>query len=157
MTKKEIPKAKKITISIPMDLYERLQEVKNKFNISGLCQNTIQHEIYRQELMEGRIKGATEMDNIVERLKLEKDKYVERYIDQGCVDGYNDAKKLSYEEIMEIVNGFESINKTEVYLRLLKDQIKDLKENDDSIDENKYLEGWVEGVEDFWEEIKDRI
>lgn len=147
--------AQRVTVTISDSLAKRLDAVKANFNISAVCQEAIEHEVTRQELIQ---KGSEDMDNVIERLKMEKEKYNEQYIEQGRKDGYSDGKKMEYDEIMEIVNGNESIYRTEVYFGWLQDEIKDLENyNDGSFDENAYLQGWVEGVKSFWEEIKDQL
>jgi len=39
----------KIAISLPDELYGRLQKVKDRFNVSGVCQAAITDEVSRQE------------------------------------------------------------------------------------------------------------
>ena len=41
--------AQKITVSLSDGLYERLQAVKGEFNMSRVCQDAIEHAVWREE------------------------------------------------------------------------------------------------------------
>lgn len=150
--------AETISITLPKELFKRLQAVKHMFNVSGVCQEAIESEVYRQELL---MKGSEDMENVIERLKTEKNEYGKQYQDQGYKDGYEDAKKMSYEELIEIKqvgSGAGVIWRSEVYSNWLDDQVKDV-ESDEGVafDREAYLGGWVKGVCKFFEEVKGQL
>ena len=62
--------AERLTISIPSDLYRRLQKVKADLNISKICQTAIEsrvtfEEIYKQE--------KNQMQALIDKLRKEKE------------------------------------------------------------------------------------
>ncbi len=155
--------AETISITLPKELFKRLQAVRlqaveHMFNVSGVCQEAIESKVYRQELL---MKGSEDMENVIERLKTEKEEYSKQDQDRGYKDGYEDAKKMSYEELIEIKkveSREELIHRTEVYYNWLDDQVKDV-ESDEGIafDRWAYLRGWVEGICKFFEEVKGQL
>jgi hypothetical protein len=144
--------AQNINISLPEELFERLKEVKNQINVSGVCQNALETEI---EFCELKMKGSTM--STIERLTRQKEQFDEKYIEQGKAAGIKDAGEMDYEDLMEVVNANERIYKTDYYQNEMEDQLKEISNDDPAFNEDKYLEGWVEGVNEFWEEIKDEL
>ncbi len=144
----------RISISIPDELSERLVAVKEKFNVSAVCQEAIEREVSRQELL---LKGSDKIETVVERLILEKKRYDEPYKERGYKDGYRDAQRMSYDDLMEIIKGEELLYKTEAWLGWLQDQVKELYIEDAALNDDMYLDGWTEGVKAFWEEVKDQL
>ena len=154
--------SQKITITIPDKLFVRLNGVKENINnVSALCQKAIEWEVYRQELIIGaKLQQKEEkrtMETIVERLKMEKKQYVERFRDQGYEDGYFDAQSMSYTDLMEIIKGDEPICETQLWSDWLEDKVKEVAQQDDEIDLEAWIQGWQEGVAAFWEEVKDKL
>jgi len=49
-------KGKRITISIPYELSQRLEAVKDGFNVSAVCKDALQQEVARQEFKSQKIK-----------------------------------------------------------------------------------------------------
>jgi len=154
--------SQKITITISDKLSDRLNAVKaNINNVSALCQKAIEWEVYRQELILGaklqQIKDKNTMEAIIERLKLEKQQYVERFRDQGYEEGYFDAQNMSYADLIEVIKGDEPISKTQLWQEWLGDKAKDIAEQDNEFDLDAWIQGWQEGIAAFWEEVKDQL
>lgn len=150
--------AEKLTITVPDDLYKRLQEVKDRFNISGVCQDAIESEVNRHETLLKFREGDT-MENAIERLRAEKEEYIKQYHDQGYSDGFEVAKSMEYGELIAVRNNprTSAIYQLELWDNWLKDQTDDLLRDDAGFDTESYIEGWVQGVIAFFDEVQDRL
>ena len=148
--------AKKITISLPLELYDRLQLVKERFNISFECKKAIEREVYRQELL---MKGGENMENVIKRLAVEKEDYDEKYKQQGYEEGYEAAKGMEYEELVELTGAEPHMTKAwekwcdQRYGKAIDVILVD----DPNINIDVFLEGWLEGVQAFFDEVKDQL
>jgi predicted CopG family antitoxin len=94
--------AERITITLPNDLYERLQTVKDKLNVSGLCQTTIERAVTIEEI---KLKDIAVMDKVVERLRLEKQEANQEWKETGLSHGLEDAQELSYDDSEQLKRG----------------------------------------------------
>lgn len=160
-------KAKQISVTIPDGLFERLQAVKDRFNVSGMCQEAIKNEVYRQELL---LKGTDKLENVIERLKEEKQNFTMQFYNDGFEDGCNYARKLEYAALIEIATGnvYEmhqsgvlEVWETEVLKELWKDMLEEktdeLKVRKNHFDLDQYLSGWLDGVINFWHQIESKL
>ena len=160
--------AQKITISVSDSLFERLQAVKESIAISRICQEVIDREVAIQELL----RKGNDMEQVIERLKKEKEQYGEQYRQMGREHGIEDAKKLSYDELISLANtqriyecqpGLDDYDPQIVYGNecwqgWLEDEIKNLDEyQNGGFDMDAYVGGWLEGVVNQWEEIKGEL
>lgn len=91
--------SERINISIPDDLYERLSHVKDKLNVSKLCQEAIKHAVRVEEV---RAKAMADIESLVERLKEEELQYGKKYIDEGFECGVKDAFGLSLDDLLHV-------------------------------------------------------
>lgn len=155
---------KAVNITLPDSLHERLQAVRTDLSVSAICQAAIEHAVSMKEI---KMKALSKKESVIERLRLERQKSEEEWFDCGKNDGLKDAENLSYEDFEQIWDLYESKNELERYghwielhqfpedfHELLQERMdgyspKPIKEN--------YLAGWIDGVTDFWDEIKDEI
>jgi len=144
--------SKNITISVSDDLYERIQAVKESITVSGTCQQALENEVSMQELLKKGKKMST-----IEKLRKQKETYDQQYFAQGKKEGIKDAEGLDYEELLEVVNCGNGIYKTDVYYNVLKDELEEKSKDDSAFNEEKYIEGWIEGVTEFYDSIKDQL
>ena len=161
--------AKRISISIPNALYERLQRLKGRFNQSAICQEALDRAAELTEVMSR--DDLPERAKLIMRLAKERDEYAERWREIGFRDGVKDAESLSYKDFMGIekalglIHGPEELS-TEAALNKslghpivenrLKEHIKSM-EKDKSFNRGIYLNGWLAGVVKFWAEIRDEL
>ncbi|MEO0840695.1 MAG: hypothetical protein AAF063_17550 [Cyanobacteria bacterium J06643_5] len=139
--------AQRITITIADELYKRLQKVKSGLNISGLCQEAIDTAVQIEEL---KTKGES-MEALIERLRVEKKEDSQKWRIEGLEAGKVDALKLSYQE-------FRQIEQTKEIDGYLLENLKISRLNWFSdVDEDIYLEGWVEGVLNVWENVQNEL
>jgi predicted CopG family antitoxin len=139
--------AERITITLPGDIYKRLQVVKGNLNISGLCQGVIKQAIQIEEI---KMKDIPIEEKVIERLRLEKQIAERERKKTGFIDGQEDAQELTYEDFMALSK--QGIS--EKIREWVQDKrIRFLEDTDEEI----YLEGWVEGALHFWKAVKTRL
>lgn len=156
-----------ITISIPDALAERLKAVKQKFNVSGVCQDAIEREVTKQEFY---MKEPKDMEQIVKRLRAEKKQVIEAMKDLGRKEGRESAENMEYKDLRQVeriaetvasgtfVTAVEEVTATDVWEEWLSEHVKETQEEQGAgFDLEAYLEGWVEGVMEFWHQIKDKL
>jgi predicted CopG family antitoxin len=174
--------SRRITISIPDDLYDQLQLYKNSFNVSKLCQKAIEKEIKKKIAFLESIKGqGPKMSEVIKRLIREKNILLDDVINFGRRDGIRWTKAASYFEIqsaLKIENAIdlpEAVDGIWYYIDKLHGYPDD-EEYDNLIkafnnlnpaiqvdDINKkyfvscYWVGFKKGIDEFWEEVKDKI
>ena len=167
--------AKRVNITLHEELFQRLQRVKPRFNVSGVCQQAIEHEVRRQELL---IEAKDDMRAVVEKYRQEKRSFMSQYHDMGYEVGVNfvNSGRLEYGEIIELVKEYEIASAEEsldtddpavVYHSEfwkesdsacdLRDEIQDQMSDEPDLDEGTFLSGWLEGVAGAWEKIKDKV
>jgi len=149
--------ATQISITIRDGLHKRLQAVKAALNVSGVCQEAIEAAVRLEEI---RNKGEETMDSTLERLREEKAGYAEQYRVRGREIGLVCAKKLSYGELVEVVNADVTTlfnRHDELFWKWCEDEISDCKQEDPAFDTYAFMEGWVESVHEFFESVEDQI
>lgn len=144
----------RLTITLPPDLHVRLKAVREHLSVSRICQEVIDRAVTQQEL---RLEASTDREDLVERLRLEKEEYDQRFYDTGYKQGLADAKGLSYEQLIEVVSGSERLYKTIAWDQVLKDRLDTGYQEDDQFNQEMYVGGWSQGVREFWDSIKDEL
>jgi hypothetical protein len=163
--------SKTITIALPEKLFDRLKDVKGMFNVSGICQDALEREIGIQEILAEGVDGR---ESIIAKFKEQKKAFSEQYRGQGRKDGINDASKMDYVQLTDLVNKqFQYQNNPQAddldpnivydseFFRngqtWLTKRLKGHFNKDTRFDQDAYLTGWIEGICDFWDNIKDSI
>ena len=142
--------AKTISITIPENLHESLQAVKDSLNVSGICQEAIASAVKIEELK----KGDTEnMEIIIERLRAEKKAFVKDCKEKGFKAGLEGAKELPYQDMVAFANGATPPH----YEGWLEHELEDFLYDDPYFDADSYEEGWHNGVKEFWKQVKNKL
>jgi hypothetical protein len=164
--------AKKITISVPDKLHEKMQVWKKSLNFSRIFQETISDLIQKKEDFKKRLKEDPDMEAIIERLRKEKQESETEWFDQGKLDGIDWAKNSHYSEIKEALNfevetnGWPNCKTVGEHLEHLRTDTEPEEEYYQLFGDNrwelsesglKYLEGFKKGILKFWDEIKDKL
>lgn len=147
--------AQKITVSLSDGLYERLQAVKGEFNMSRVCQDAIEHAVWREE---DRKKHYDSLEQkkaaAIKRLAAEKEEYNKQYEEEGRKEGYESATDMTYEQLLSVAveEDYSAINEM-----VEQDKYGEhlYRRNDKTFNEEAYTDGWVKGVKEFYEEIQD--
>ncbi len=156
--------ARKVTVSIPDLLYEKLERWRRSFNLSKMFQDAVAEAIQKKEDFQKRIRQDLDLGEVIERLRKEKAKSAGNLFDTGRQDSVLWAKSASYDDIMYAL-AWEDVDKGPKdgimgpYFseKIKMDKLMDFL--DDGINEYAriYIKGWKKGLADFWDEIKDKI
>ena len=101
--------SKNVTITVPDQLYARMQTHKEKMNISKVCQDALDEKIQAFERRYKLSKGEEDMEAIIERLKKEKEKEEDEWYEQGWKDGAEMAPSLPYGELRYLACTAETV------------------------------------------------
>ena len=81
--------AKKITISVPDDLYEKMTVWKSSLNFSKVFQDAVSGMIRKKEVLTSRLREEIDFSAVVDRLKKEKIEFECNITECGKKDGLN--------------------------------------------------------------------
>jgi len=152
---------RRVNISIPDNLYERLQAIKDKINVSKLCQEALLSEVQIAEL-----RPSGDEEAIIARLQEEKKKYHQEYYDYGKKEGLQNAKNLSFSDFKALDKISEEVARNSgCEIGAILDKTFDwvckveaeLSDKERFFDSSLYWKGWVDGALEFWDGIKDKV
>jgi hypothetical protein len=155
---------KKVTVSIPDLLYEKMEKWRRSFNLSKMFQDAIAEAVQRKEDFQKRIQEDLDLSEIVDRLKREKERSEGNYFDTGRLDGTAWGKMAHYDDIQYALvwEDLENALKDRVLGRYFEEKIKELQRLDVRMEDvsgyvELYLKGWKKGLDEFWEEVKGKL
>lgn len=165
--------AKKVTISVPDQLHEKMEKWRKSFNFSRIFQKAIGEAIRKKEEFRKRLGGDETMERIIERLRKEKEEESAIYYEEGREYGIEWAKASHYVSLKVAVEwdphsgdapDDEDI-RDQLDLAITEDENRRFDTDEwhyhrwmttDSAIKN-YLIGWHDGVVEFWNEVKDKL
>jgi hypothetical protein len=156
--------AQKITLSIPDMLHEKLKEWRTSFNLSKMFQDAVTDAIQKKEEFQKRFSKDYNMSEIVKRLKQEKLIWEKQYYKLGKEEGLRWAKTAHYEDLLYVVQ-FDATYKLISDPKMIDyfDKIYQSTElaktsSPSSIDnEQMFINGWHQGVLEFWNHVKEKL
>jgi predicted CopG family antitoxin len=169
---------KKITISVPDDLHEKMQEWKGEFNFSKVFQQAMSEQIEKRERFISKLEEYEDIDAIIKRLRKENEEESMDLFNDGKTAGVEFAKHANLQEIKYALKwkfpntrSRNVINWNPCNDELIGIYFQDaINDNpalalEETIQHNyvpsknliKWLKGWKEGVKDFWLMVKDKI
>ncbi len=155
--------AKKVTISIPDMLHEKLEKWRESFNLSKMFQDAVVDAIQRKEEFQKRIREDLDLGQIVERLRREKMQSERNSLEEGKTDGILWAKTAHYDDLQYALHwtGLEKSAKDPVLGHYFASNptLTRLQQSSTYSDTYalSYLSGWKQGVLQFWEEIREKL
>jgi predicted CopG family antitoxin len=161
--------AKKITISVPDDLYEKMTEWKSSLNFSRVFQNAMSGMIQKKEALAANLRKEIDLSSIVARLKKEKIELEFNITEWGKKDALEWCKTAHFRELQYALawvsyeNPVQDKELGDYFSHMFEKYKKRItatgKKAQDALSDfsEKYLDGWKEGVELFWNEVKDKI
>lgn len=161
--------SKKITISVPDELHDKMKEWKASFNFSQVFQTTMIGLIKRKEAFQKRISDELDFSSIVARLKEEKFEFENNFLEEGKKDGFEWCKTAHYGDLQYALAVDSDKNlfndeKLGDYFNTVLDRYKKMLVVSGKIAQHRYnefntnyVDGWKEGVEFFWNEVKDKL
>ncbi|MEE4242635.1 MAG: hypothetical protein V2I36_14305 [Desulfopila sp.] len=156
--------ARKVTVSIPDMLYEKMERWRRSFNLSKMFQDAVMEAIQKKEDFQKRIQEDLDLCEVVERLRKEKAQSEGDFYDAGKRDGVLWGKSAAYDDIMYAL-AWEDIGAAPVdgvlgpYFQEKFEHSKLMAIQNDVMNQYAclYVEGWQKGLREFWEEIKDKL
>lgn len=161
--------SKKITISVPDELHEKMKEWKASFNFSQVFQTAIIGLIRKKETFQKKISDELDFSSIIARLKEEKFEFENNFLEDGKKDGVEWCKTAHYSDLQYVlaVESDENLLRDEKlgdYFMTALERYKKILTVSGKVAQNrfnefntKYVDGWKEGVEIFWNEVKDKL
>jgi hypothetical protein len=151
--------SQRINISVPDDLYQKIQTFKERLHVSRICQEALLRAIRIEEM-------RSQVDDDIEQLaivfKEERKEYSQKFYEEGFRDGMKDAFKTDYEWMCQVAYRRDAPPEEVFEIGASKDTDEKLANNafetadmtddgyllDDAHD--FYVEGWVAGFIDVW-------
>jgi hypothetical protein len=157
--------AKRVTVSIPDLLHEKMEQWRESFNLSKMFQEAVADAIQKKEDFQRRLREDREMGEIIERLKKEKARSERNCFDRGRDDGFTWARSAEYDDLIYGLNwkGQDNVLRDRAlgpyfFERAVKNGLVD--EQDGTPNEaylRVYVDGWKKGLAEFWDAIKDKL
>lgn len=156
--------ARKITLSIPDMLHEKMEEWRRSFNLSKMFQDALSEAIQKKEEFQRRLQEDATMSEIIERLKQEKKMSEGNYVNRGKNDGVAWAKTAHYDDLMHAVE-LDTSSKLAMDVRMAPhvcrkiatDPVMDITPEGLNKYARLYVDGWRKGIYEFWNAIKEKI
>jgi len=156
--------AKKVTVSIPDMLYEKMERWRRSFNLSKMFQDAVAEAIQKKEDFQRRIQEDLDLGDVIDRLRKEKAQSEGDFYNTGKRDGVLWGKSAGYDDILYALSwdDFNTAHRDSVLGSYFSDKIEGsgrMAIEDDTPNEfvRMYMEGWKKGLSDFWEVIKDKL
>lgn len=163
--------SKKITVSVPDDLYEKMREWRSTFNFSRVFQHAMANMIHKKETLQKKISEEIDLSSVIDRLKREKIEFENNIAENGKKDGVEWSKTAHYTDLQYALNWEPANEENPVKDEKLGDYFSQIlntykerlastgRQAQTRLNElsKKYLDGWKEGVELFWDEVKDKL
>lgn len=158
----------KITLSIPDRLHEKLNEWRSSFNLSKMFQDALSDAIEKKEVLSKKLSEEFDMTQIINRLQQEKEQWLKNFYNAGRKRGFGWAQGAHYQDLLYVLDCNDTCNSGQEIVRnsRFKAYFKDLYDAYDltryaqkgGVDhEKKFLQGWFDGVNAFWNEVREYI
>lgn len=86
--------AKRLSVSVPEDLFEKLQQYKNTLKLSKICQEALSDAVKKAELVEAN-NSHEKFHDLVDRLRKDKKQKSMPFYEEGFRDGIEDAYAIN--------------------------------------------------------------
>lgn len=156
--------SKRINITIPDNLFERLEIVKEKMNVSAICQTAIESAVKTEEI---KMSAMSKRESAIARLKIEAQNETDEWFQKGKRQGLEIAPDLSYTEFRQALEWHEAKYSTDGWqislLDLMShncfDSIIDAAKNEECPDDmmESYALGGLDGIVEFWDSIQGEL
>lgn len=156
--------AKKVTVSIPDMLHEKMEKWRESFNLSKMFQDAVMEAIQKKEDFQRRIREDLDLHEIIERLRREKASSEEDFFDSGRRDGLLWARSAHYNDLIYALdwNDIDNAVKDEILGGFFLEKSRnttfpELHPGEPGESFRVYVKGWKNGVEQFWNEIREKL
>jgi hypothetical protein len=143
----------RLNITVPEELYERVERWRDRINLSRVCQDAIARELEKLEQVPDEVRS---MHEALTRLGREKAKVDRACFRKGVFDGLEWARSAEY-PLLKRWGERDGNGAFEEILRGPAAESSSQHEEDPSWDAKPYAEGWMAGVQQFWERVKKNL
>ena len=149
---------KRISVSLPDSLYEKMQKFKEEINYSKVARTAIETEIRKFELWDNSVKDIA---STIERFRKEKEELMNKWEKEGFESGQDfvkDSKLYEVEAYIETLPTLLKLNQPWPGDDGL-DYVANYKGDPDwtNTAAKGFWKGFVKGATSLWREIKDQI
>ena len=158
----------KITLSIPDRLHEKLSQWRSSFNLSKMFQEALTDAIQKKETLGKRLHEEFDMSDIVQRLQKEKNEWLKNFYKEGRTRGFGWAQDAHYTDLLYVLDygntydtgiGIVRHSRFKAYFEHIYaayDLARYVRQGGED-HEKRFLEGWFDGVNSFWNEVKEHL
>ena len=154
----------KITLSIPDMLHEKLTEWRSSFNFSKMFQEALTDAIQKKEELQRRFSDEFDMQDVITRLREEKLAWENNSYQIGKNNGLKWARSAHYTDLLYVVNCENTYELIEhalykpYFQKLYETHTLGKYSPQGGVDhEQKFIDGWFDGVKSFWNEVRKKI
>src|SRR5712691_9899852 len=97
-----VPMSQRINISVPDDLYQKIQTFKERLHVSRICQEALLRAIHIEEI---RSQADEDIEQLAIVFKEERKEHSREFFEEGFRDGIKDAFKTDYEWMCQVAYG----------------------------------------------------
>jgi len=143
----------RLNITVPDELYERVERWRDRINLSKICQEAIARELSKLEELPDEVRN---MQEALTRLGREKATVERSCFRQGVFDGLEWARGAEYAALRRWGER-QGNGAVEEALRGPAAESAARHEDESSWDAKPYAEGWMAGVQQFWQRAKKNL
>jgi len=144
----------RLNITVPDELYQRIERWRDRLNLSRLCQDAISREIDKLELVPEDVR---QMQEALTRLGQEKANVERSCFRKGVYDGLEWARQAEYAALKRWGEQDASGGVLDEALRGPAAGSAVAHSRNVDWHPQPYAEGWIAGVRQFWDRAKNRL
>lgn len=144
----------RLNITVPDDLYKRVEKWRDRINLSRVCQEAIRRELDKLEQVPEQVR---EMREALSRLEREKAKIERSCFRKGVYDGLEWARGADYASLKRWGEQPTTAEALEEVLRGPAARSAAAHHDGPGWVPRSYAEGWIAGVNQFWERAKNHL
>lgn len=144
----------RLNITVPDELYDRVEKWRDRVNLSRICQDAIARELEKLELVP---EDVHEMQKALSRLGEQKAKVERSCFRKGVYDGLEWAREADYPVLKRWGEQLQGDAVWEEVLRGPASGKVATHGGEDDWHAQPYAEGWMAGVQQFWNRAKRRL
>lgn len=144
----------RLNITVPDELYDRIEKWRDRLNLSRICQDAIGRELDKIEVIPDEVR---KMNEALSRLGQQKAKADRSCFRKGVYDGLEWARQAEYASLKRWGEQDATIESIEEALRGPAARSVSAHRDDPTWEPKPYGEGWTAGVRQFWDRAKNRL
>ena len=144
----------RLNITVPDELYERLERWRDHVNLSRVCQEALARELDKLEELPAELHR---MQQALSRLGQEKAKVDRAGFRKGVYDGLEWARQAEYPALKQWGEQAADGDALHTVLRGPAAKSATVHTGDPAWEPLPYAEGWIAGVRQFWDRAKKHL